>query len=137
MVHGCRLCDTGTMATHTLTIQVTEYTARKLREAAKAAGVTPERMAEMVLESALFDHNDFGWANGDPAAPLHPLDVREPTHAWEGVKAEIVDKSTGGDALPAALQTTPEDYDGPHVELDEALDDFKAELERRLASRAG
>jgi len=36
-----------------------------------------------------------------------------------------------------APATRPEDFDGPYVDLDEAMDEFSAELERRLASRAG
>lgn len=33
--------------------------------------------------------------------------------------------------------TGPEDYEGPFVELEDALAEFSAELERRLAARHG
>lgn len=72
-----------------LTLTLSDYTARKLAAAAKAAGLPPERLAAMLLESELFDRADFTWANGDPDAPLPPRDPAEPTYALEDVKAEV------------------------------------------------
>lgn len=77
------------MAEQTFTLQLNAYTSRKLAERAEAAGIAPERLAEMVIESALFERDDFEWANGAPADPLPPRDVQEPTYAWEDVKAEV------------------------------------------------
>ena len=45
----------------------------------------------------------------------------------------MMDDGTGLQREP----TAPQDYDGPYVELEDALADFDAELERRLAARAG
>jgi len=45
----------------------------------------------------------------------------------------LLDDPSGAPSPP----TRPEDYDGPYVDLDDALDAFSAELERRLADQAG
>lgn len=73
-----------------ITVKLDDSTARKIAEMAKVAGIAPERLAEMVLESHFFDYGDFEWVNGDPREPLPPLDVSEPTYAWEDVKAEML-----------------------------------------------
>lgn len=51
--------------------------------------MTSEELASRLISAQLFDPADFSWANGDPSAPLPPLDVKEPTLAWEDVKAEL------------------------------------------------
>lgn len=78
------------MTDRTIQVKLGEYSARKLVEMAKTAGMAPERLAEMMLESHFFEHDDFQWANGDPSDPLPALDVREPTYPWEDVKAEMI-----------------------------------------------
>lgn len=45
----------------------------------------------------------------------------------------MIDDGAGLNRSP----TSPTDYDGPHVELEDALAEFDAELERRLAARHG
>jgi hypothetical protein len=99
------------MADDPLKIRLDPKTDRKLRAAAKAAGLSPERMAEMALEAFAAEDAEGG--------------VREPKRAWQ----DIADPDI---TFPA---TTPADYGGPYVELEEALDAFDAELDRRLASR--
>jgi hypothetical protein len=108
------------MADHTLTIHLGAYTTRKLRQAAETAGVSPEHMAEMLLRSAMVDSDVPGGTEASPSAG-----VSEPATAWRAAERPV------GDA------TEPGDYDGPHVDLEEALDAFDAKLNRRLASRPG
>ncbi len=100
------------------TLKLDDDTLRKLTEAARKAGVTPERMVEMMVEAALVADDDL------PAPP----GVSEPARAWAG--------ATDDDDAAGQL-TTPEDYEGPFVDLDEALDGFSAELNRRRRSSAG
>ena len=100
------------MADDPLKIRLDPKTHRELRAAAEAAGVPPERMAEMALEA--FAANDAGRG------------VQEPKRAWR-------DTAVSPDATSPA--TVPADYEGPFIELKEALDTFDAELARRLASR--
>lgn len=76
-----------------LNLTVSDYTASKLAEKAKALGVSPEDLAVQMLDHLVDD------------AP--------------------VDR-------PA---TYPEDYEGPYVELEDALAAFSAELDRRLAAK--
>ena len=97
----------------TLTVKLAPQTLRRLIEAARREGLTPEQLAERMLES-------FALSEDLPATD-RPSGVSEPTATW------TVD-------VP---RTTPADYEGPFVELDKALDDFSAELERRLAGRSG
>ncbi|MFC0632779.1 hypothetical protein [Brevundimonas balnearis] len=47
------------------------------------------------------------------------------------VLARLLDEADRMDRPP----TRPEDYEGPYVELEDALGQFSAELDRRLASR--
>ena len=99
------------------TLKLDDDTLRKLTEAARKAGVTPERMVEIMVEAALVADDDL------PAPP----GVSEPARVWAG--------ATDDDA--AGQLTTPEDYEGPFVDLDEALDGFSTELNRRRRSSAG
>lgn len=110
----------------TFNIKLDDYAFRKLTEAAKRAGVTPERLAEMMVESWLFD---------DDAVPHHQAGVREPARAWTNETAGARASSEAGSGQDQL--TTAADYDGPFVDLDEALDDFSAELNRRRGSPAG
>lgn len=99
------------------TLKLDDDTLLKLTEAARKAGVPPERMAEMVVGAWLLANEDL------PA----PSGVSEPARAWAGATDEY-----GSGQL-----TTPEDYEGPFIDLDEALDRFSAELTRRRTSSAG
>jgi transposase InsO family protein len=103
------------MASFTLTLD--DDTLRKLTEAARRAGVTPDRMARMLVEAGLRA------VDGLPGVP----GVGEPARAWVGP----------GEDDGAEHPTTAESYEGPFVDLDEALDDFSAELNRRRRSSAG
>lgn len=98
-------------------LKLDDDTLLKLTEAARKAGGTPERMAEMVVKA---------WLLADEDLPA-PSGVSEPARAWAGATDE-----DGSGQL-----TTPEDYEGPFVDLDEALDRFSAELTLRRTSSAG
>jgi len=88
------------MATFTLTLDGS--TLRKLTEAARKAGVTPERMAAMTLEA---------WILADVGLNRGPAGVGEPARAWTGVRM---------DGAPDQ-HTTTEDSDGSFVDLEVAL----------------
>lgn len=103
----------------TFTLELDDCTLRKLTEAARKAGVAPERMAAMLLDTWLLADDDR----------LTPPGVGEPARAWAGATDEGCDESI--------RLTTPEDYEGPFIDLDEALDGFSAELNRRRTSSAG
>lgn len=105
------------------TLKLSDYTLRKLTEAAREAGVTPERMAEMMVEACIR-------ADDDLLAPTRePAGVGEPARAWAGGTSEGAAEPDQG--------ARPEDYEGPFVDLDDALDDFSTELQRRLKSPTG
>jgi len=55
----------------------------------------------------------------------------------EALAVEMLDRLLDDPLGLQAPASRPEDFDGPYVDLDEAIDEFSAELERRLASRAG
>jgi hypothetical protein len=96
-----------------LTLKLSDDPLRKLTATARESGVAPERMAEMTLEA---------WAvslDGLQAAG----ELAEPGRAWA---------EANQDEGESDQQTTPEDYEGPFVDLDEALDGFSTELHRRL-----
>lgn len=113
----------------TFTVKLDDDTLHRLTEAAKRVGVTPERLAEMTLESLLFDGDGFHGSDRDS------IGVREPARAWTD---EAAGARMSGEGRSGHDQcTTAEDYEGPFVDLDEALDGFKAELNRRLKSSAG
>lgn len=96
-----------------LTVKLDDETLRKLMDAAERVGLSPERLAEATLASLLQTHDS-------PAASRETGGVGEPGGVWAGEN----------------LRTTTADYEGPYVELDEALDAFSNELERRLAARS-
>lgn len=64
------------MATFTLTLD--DDTLRKLNEVARKAGVTPERMAEMLVEASFLADDDRPALSG----------VGEPARAWAGTTEE-------------------------------------------------
>ena len=101
-----------------VTLKLDDYTFRKLTEAAREAGVLPERMAELMLEALILADHEL------PGPISEPAGVGEPSHAWAG-------KTSEGAATPDH-GARPEDYEGPFVDLDDALDGFSAELKRRL-----
>ena len=98
----------------TFTLKLDDYTLRKLTEAAREADVTPERMAAMTLEA---------WILAGDGLDRGPAGVGEPAHAWTG---ETKDDGPG-------QHTTPEDHEGPFVDLDVTLDALSA---ARLTARA-
>lgn len=62
----------------TLTLKLDEGTLRNLTETARRAGLTPERMAEMLVER---------WILADDDRPV-PSGVGEPARAWAGATDE-------------------------------------------------
>ncbi len=105
------------------TLKLDDDALLKLTIAAKRIGVDPERLAEMVLESLLLNGDDFSGSAQEAAG------VGEPARAWA---AKTEEAAVTGDHLTASA-----DYAGPFVDLDEALDVFSAELNRRRQSSAG
>lgn len=107
----------------TFTLKLDEYTLHKLTEAARKAGVTPERMAEVILEQWILADDAF-------SEPDHArARVDEPARAW-------ADETGKGPAGPDLIARA-EDYEGPFIDLDEALEGFSTELNRRLKSPSG
>jgi len=90
-----------------LTLKLDDDPLRKLTEAARKAGVTPERMAEMMLEA---------WARvaeDGPAPDRVPPGVGEPAHAWAAQADEGGSGPRTTPEAPAAqgLQDRLVDYD--------------------------
>lgn len=79
----------STMAKGSLTIHLDGSSTRKLAERAEAAGLSPEDWVAQLVQGELLEPADFDWGADDPDAPLPPLDLREPTHAFEDVAAEV------------------------------------------------
>lgn len=109
------------MATFTITLD--DNTLRRLTDAAAQVGVTSERLAEMMLESLLFDRVEVAQASAG---------VGEPSHAWTDETAEV---SGASDRSPRL--TNAGNYDAPFVDLNRALDNFSADLRRRRKISAG
>lgn len=82
------------------TLKLDDDTLRKLIEAAQRAGVTPERMAEMMVEAGLL-------ADGEVPAPAG---VGEPGRAWANATSE---------SSESEQHSIPEDHEVPFVDLDE------------------
>lgn len=78
----------------TFSLKLDDETLRKLTEAARKAGVTPERMAEMVVET---------WIPADDDLPTPP-GVGEPVRAWAGAT------DVGGD---------PDEHNAANYDLNE------------------
>ena len=79
------------MADGALNLTLSDYTASKLTEKAKAMGVPVEDLAAMVLDARFFDYDDFTWINGDPredTASLH--DLHEDGRLWSDVRPEFM-----------------------------------------------
>lgn len=87
------------------TLKLDDYTLRKLVEAARAAGVTPGRMAGTMLEAWVRDETG---PDPDPAPP----GVDEPARAWSGAADQ------GGGSAPHLTAVEP---DGLVVELAEPM----------------
>jgi len=98
----------------TFTLKLDHYTLHKLTEAALKAGVAPDRMAAITLEA---------WLLADAGDNRGPAGVGEPARAWAGVT------NNGG----PDQQATPEDHEGPFVDLEVALD---APSTGRITARA-
>ncbi|MDI6623398.1 MAG: hypothetical protein QME55_01600 [Brevundimonas sp.] len=95
-------------------LKLSDYSLRKLTEAARAAGVTPGRMAGMMLEAWVRDE-----VGPDPNRAPHGVD--EPARVWAGA----ADEGDGYDP-----HTTPEAPDGPVVELAEPMQSRFARMAR-------
>lgn len=82
-----------------LTLTLSDYTATKIAERAKAMGITPETLAAMVLDARFFDYDDFTWINGDPREPDDtPHELQEGGRDWTEVRPEfeaMIDKAFG------------------------------------------
>lgn len=91
----------------TFTLKLDDYALQKLTEAARKAGVPPERMAAMTLEA---------WILADHGLDRSPAGVGEPARAWAGVTKDS----------DLNQHITPEDHEGPFVDLDVALDALSA-----------
>ena len=98
----------------TFALKLDDYALRKLTEAARKAGVTPERMAAETLEAWILDGDELDRS---------PAGVGEPGHPFTDVT------KNGNPGRP----TTPEDDEGPFVDLHVALDALSA---ARIAARA-
>ena len=83
------------MSDVSLTLKLSDGTATRMAEKAKALGMPVEHLAAMLLDQHFFDSRDVVWSNGDPDQPLPPLDVNEPTHAWKDVKDELQAQRAG------------------------------------------
>lgn len=79
----------------------------------------------MTLESLRRGSGDHHWADRAPAG------IAEPGRTW--TKEAVV---AGLSSHAAERPSTPEDYQGPFLDLDEALEGFSAELSRRLNTPA-
>lgn len=100
------------------TLKLDDYTLQKLTEAARKVGVMPEHAAAMTLEA---------WLLSDAGPDRGPDGVGEPAHVWAGVTKD------GG----ADQQTTPEDHEGPSVDLGVALDAVSSSRITARAKRTG
>jgi len=82
-----------------LNITLSDYTASKLAEKAKAMGIAPEELAAMVLDDKFVDYDDFTWINGDPRDDnVSNYDVNEPGRPWDEVRPEfmaLIEKTFG------------------------------------------
>ncbi|MGV8928137.1 MAG: hypothetical protein ACOH1E_00150 [Brevundimonas sp.] len=104
----------------TFTLKLDDETLQKLTAAAKRINMTPERLAEMALKSLLLKGEDFSGSAQETAG------VGEPTRAWAGETEEA--------GVTGVQLTAYADYTGPFIDLDDALDAFSAELNRRRQS---
>ncbi|HEY0104278.1 MAG TPA: hypothetical protein VGB60_12520 [Brevundimonas sp.] len=107
----------------TFTLDLDDETRQKLAAAAKRIGLTPERLAEVTLASLLLNGDDLR------RSERKAVGLSEPTRAWTG---ETQETGVKDDQLASSV-----DYAGPFVDLDEALDVFSTELNRRRRSSTG
>ena len=78
------------MADGGMNIQLSDYSAAKLAERARAMGVEPEALAAMLLDDQLFSFDDFSWINGDPREEAVSEDLSEEGRPWSEVRPEFV-----------------------------------------------
>jgi hypothetical protein len=79
------------MADGGMNIQLSDYSAAKLAERAKAMGVEPEALAAMLLDDQLFSYDDFTWINGDPReVPVSNDELNEEGRPWSEARPEFV-----------------------------------------------
>lgn len=87
------------MADGALTLQLDDYTAKKIGERAKAMGIAPAELAAMVLNARFFDYDDFTWINSDPRDDLPETPgLHEGGRSWEEVRPDflaLIDKTFG------------------------------------------
>lgn len=76
------------MADTALRVVLNRQTLANLTKKAGALGVTPEALAATLLDQRLFDYDDFTWTNGDPRAPLEPVDEAG-ARDWDEVRPEL------------------------------------------------
>lgn len=79
------------MADGALNLKLSDYTASKIADKAKALGLPVEEVAVMLLDASVFDDDDFTWIDGDPRddhASNH--DLNEPGRLWSEVRPEMV-----------------------------------------------
>jgi len=82
-------------------------------------------MPEGALNLTLSEENTARLAEEAKAAGLSP----------EALATELLSHLLDDPFATARPTTTPADYDGPCIGLNEALSEFDAELDRRLAAR--
>ncbi|KQW79663.1 hypothetical protein [Brevundimonas sp. Root1279] len=105
----------------TLTVKLDSYALSKLTEAARRIGVTPEQLAATALESWILADGDLCRSGGVATG------VGESTRAWT---------TANESAAESDPTTTADDYEGPFVDLDEALDGFSDKLKGRSRTSA-
>lgn len=77
------------MVQRTFNVCLSLYASRKLTGMVEGKSQSAEQVAAMMLESHLFDYDDFVWINGDPREPWQPLDPDEPVRDLDEVMAEL------------------------------------------------
>ena len=122
-----------------MTISLNDSLASRLSKKAEALGISPETLALSILDDGLpdktrsRDQDHPSWpnerSNGDQG-------LGEPGRAWNESQPEWEQKLATESRDLVRPATRPEDYEGPFVELEDALTAFDAECERRLTKRA-
>ena len=101
-----------------LTVSISDEALLKLTEAARLAGVTPERMAETRLEA-------WPRTDDDNPSPNHaPVGVSEPNHAWP---------RADDDRDPPEDNAANYDLNEPGRPWSEVRPEMEALLERKLS----
>ena len=118
----------------TFTLKLDAYTLRKLTEAARKAGVSPERMAGMLLEAWVHDAVAPGPERAQPG-------VDEPAHAWADAVGDV-DGPFDHDDFEWPEGGDPREDNAANYDLNEVgrpwsevRPEMEAYLERKLAER--